>query len=406
MRHGGERGAISLIVLGLLVTFVGLAAFAVDIALGYAEKRQQSIAADAASLAAARAVNEALPPGTSCDAATLQGASLDAAASGINSANDLDGRSSLSEGVNVDCSPAGANGIEVTVRNSEPVPTTFLSSQLLGIGGLEPKGGAASLLFVPDTGPITGLRPIAACEELLTNAIANGNEQFLVEISKDTGVCATAGSGNWGFVNFLDQGDYGSLADSTSDAYFPDACAGGSPASGGNAPCQNAWVRDGYAGPFYFPNTLTSPGPGQRGNSGNPSSNDALLRDLSGQEILLPVATELTGTGSNARLNVTGVMAAYVCAAKTGKTSVDISGATDPRCTYATPVGSGLPTVPNPAPLVDFETRWDDLKNNEQLLWVVPSEFLVSGAPLDPTTGCAIGDPSCDFGVRATQLWR
>jgi hypothetical protein len=165
-------------------------------------------------------------------------------------------------------------------------------------------------------------------------------------------------------------------------------------------------VRDGYGGPFYFPNLLTSPGPGQAGNSGNPSSNDALLRDLSGEEILLPVATEITGSGSNARLNVTGVMAAYVCAAKTGKTSVDTSGASDPRCTYMTPVGSGLPTVPNPAPLVDFETRWQNLKNNELLLWVVPSRFLVSGAPLEPGTGCAIGDPTCDFGVRAVQLWK
>ena len=47
-----ERGAVALIVAGLVVVLVGISAFTVDFGMAYATKRQLSSAADAASLAA------------------------------------------------------------------------------------------------------------------------------------------------------------------------------------------------------------------------------------------------------------------------------------------------------------------------------------------------------------------
>lgn len=413
---GSERGAVSVLVVALLVTFVGLAAFAADIGLGYAEKRQQSIAADASTLASARAVNDALPPGTACNAGTLEGlTSVQSSASTINSANDLDGRSSLSQPVAVNCNPAGVNGIEVTVRNSEPVPTTFLNSQLLGIGTLEPPGAAVSLLFVPDTGPLTGLRPVAACESTLVNAI-DDDEPFLVELNKTTGACDTTNSGKWGYVNFLDQGQFGGIDDSSSLAYFDDPCAGGSETSGGNAGCQGSWLRDGYQGPFYFPIPYSSGDTGLLGNTGQVKSTNSDLAGIVGQEILLPVATGFVeGSGNNGRLNITGVMAAYVCAANLppGPSSgITVETNSDPRCaTYPLPTSTGADLLPTSdttgkQPPGYFTDRWTTMDSKEALLWVVPSQFLTTGAPLNPSTGCTIGDPNCDFGVRGVQLWK
>ena len=61
-----ETGAIAIIVSLLMVALLIFAAFAVDIGNAYANSRQLSVAADAAAIAAARAVGEVAPNGVSC----------------------------------------------------------------------------------------------------------------------------------------------------------------------------------------------------------------------------------------------------------------------------------------------------------------------------------------------------
>ena len=69
-----DHGAIALIFALLMTVFLVLAAFAVDIANAYANARQLSVAADAASLGAAAKVGEAYTtqfPSASCSPANL-----------------------------------------------------------------------------------------------------------------------------------------------------------------------------------------------------------------------------------------------------------------------------------------------------------------------------------------------
>jgi len=413
-RRPPERGAVTILVLALLLAFVGLAAYAADIGLAYAEKRQQSIAADAAALAAARAVNDALPPGTACDSVALEAnGDVQAAASTLNSANDLDGRSTVSS-LQVNCTPTGTRGVEVTVRNSEPVPATLLNSPLLGVGSLQPPGGASALVFPADAGSLTELRPGVACRTTLANAITAG-EPLLIEVNRTTGACdSAAGAEKWGYANFLDQGQFGGLSSPGSEAFFNDPCAGGNVSRGGDAVCQNPWLRDGYQGPFHFPIPSSGASTGLRGDSGPADGSVNLeLTNLVGQEVLLPVANEFAaGPGDEGRLDVTGVMSAVVCAVHLADGAGDRSTAAPPCGPYPTPRSPGanaLPTITAPnQPAGYFTDRWVEADSNpdEALVWVVPSQFVTSGAPLEPTGSCAVGDASCDFGVRAVQLWR
>lgn len=135
------------------------------------------------------------------------------------------------------------------------------------------------------------------------------------------------------------------------------------------------------------------------------------LSGIVGKDVLLPVATGfVAGSGDNGRLRVSGVMAAFVCAVNLPSGAGERS-TSDPRCgafpTPGSPGANQLPTTTEPGqPRGYFTERWDTMDPEEALLWVVPSQFLTSGAPLDPSAGCAVGNPDCDFGVRGVQLWK
>ena len=68
-----DDGAVAVIVAILAVVLFGMAAFAVDMGIAYASKRELSVTSDAAALAGAQAagtkLQELYPTGTSCDAA-------------------------------------------------------------------------------------------------------------------------------------------------------------------------------------------------------------------------------------------------------------------------------------------------------------------------------------------------
>jgi hypothetical protein len=399
-RRAKEQGAISVLVLVLLLVFVGFLAVVIDIGVAYATKRQLSVAADAAAVAAARAVSQALPPGAPCNASSLQSVAS-TAANRVNTQNDLNAASNVSS-VTVTC-PAGGVGdeIQVTVRNQEQVRAIFADT--LGFAAFNPPGAAVARIFVPNA-VATGLRPIAACAPRVQYSTSNG-EPLLVEISKETAVCGTSTGGQWGYTNFLNQGTlFGNANISTAPAYYPDeTCYGGNVNSGANAPCQEKWIEQGYAGPVYFPNpAIQGTNDGLAANTGFVSSVSDELEGLVGQDIQLPVATRFVDNSGTDRFDITGVVTARVCSVRLGPAASAITqGPNSGPCQNLVTPTAAFPT--NEPGL--YLTRWETMKNNEALLWVVPVKYETSGVVGGVRPGC-IGNASCDLGTRAVQLYK
>jgi hypothetical protein len=389
-------GAVAVIVGVLATLIIGIAAFAVDLGIVYASKRQLSVAADASALAAARDLNSAIPPGTVCSPATATAltAQAQAAAALANTQNDRAGGSTV-QSVVVACT---TDDFKVTVTNTRTSQAVF--GRILGVNDFRPTGTATAQLFVPSVG--VGLRPIAACYGTV-EANYSAKTPFVVWIDKESAVCGTAASGEWGFTNFLDQGAYGEYDDSSKPAYFPEeGCANGNANSGGKAGCQEDWTRTGYEGPVTIPNLVTSPtsdNTGLAGNSGLAKSSgwrDA-AESLVGQTIQLPVADTFSG---KKRLNVLGVVTVRVCSAKIGKGGGSV--------TTVTPTPAGCSGRVQPTALQVPEWANDTFKNNEAALWVVPTDFVTSGVFGGPRAGCFGPTPpaGCQFGTRAVRLFQ
>jgi Flp pilus assembly protein TadG len=389
-----DEGAVAIVVAICSVFLIGLAAFAVDFGNAYATKRQLSVASDAASLAGARAISASVPPGATCNPAALQPVAA-TAAEVSNSQNDRSGESLVTE-VTVECENGQAF---VTVRNQRTLRTFF--GGVLGADGYTPSTQATAQLFVPSA--VSGLRPIAACEASVLAAyqpsasppVANA---FLVNISNESAVCGTSGTGAWGFTNFLAQGEFGDFNEQGAPAYYPDeGCVGSvnaSANSGGQAGCQAIWTDDGYGGPVYFPNAAVGGDTGLGGNTGLANSSEwrTAVTSLVDEIILLPVADSYNEQPGIDRLNLKGVVSVRVCSVKLG-TDAPAQG-THADC-------SGRRT-----PLVDPDlATWDGYKNNEAGIWVVPTDYVTSGIA-DPSNDCSLGDASCDFAVRAIRLYR
>jgi hypothetical protein len=379
----GDDGAVAVLVAVLAIVLFVMAAFAVDVGNAYAIKRQLSVSADAASLSAAQAVNNLLPVGRGCYAPDLTAAATTAATT-TNAQNDRSGKASVASVV-VSCT---THGVEVTVTNSRTAPTIF--GGVLGVGSITPSGSATALVAVPTVA--TGLRPIAACATTVVDATTSSPmKQFVVYISKDSAVCGTSGTGQWGFTNFLDQGSFGLFNHAGDAAYYPgETCAGGNANSGGNAGCQSDWVDNGYGGPVTIPNLAVSAATGLSGNTGlaNSSAYRTAMQGLVGQVIQLPVATAYTNRD---RLNTVGVTTVLVC-------SVNLGGSV---------YSSGSPCTPMLPPLTDPEyTSWNSLKNNEGAIYVKPVGYSTSGVFGGPSTACQIGNTACDFGSRTVVLYK
>jgi Flp pilus assembly protein TadG len=409
-RGPDERGAMAVIVTLMATLLLAMAAFSVDLANAFAAKRQLSVAADASAIAGAQEVNKLIPVGTTtCDAGSWQPAA-EAAANSQNTAAQPD--ATLDE-VSVDCSNWPTD-VRVKVVNRRDLPTFF--GQFAGQSGFSAANTATARIFVPDTG--VGLRPIAACVTDTTAAnIGNDDNPFVVIIQKDDGICGSAATGEWAWVNFLDQGEWGDWNQSASPIYYPaETCAGAASPGGGNQQCQEKWVEFGYGGPVKIPNRTeegTDPGNGTgadvvpeggdgvvrngggiAGNDGNPSSVDEEVKTLVGKTIDLPVAKVYYGAPDK-RIDIVGAVTVTVCSVKVGKNSGDtVLGAAPTACGSQEPLAGDSPAFEN----------WDVTNNNEAVLWVKPVLFTESG-----TVGGAIDDgftsPS-DFGRRAVQLFK
>lgn len=286
----GEGGAIAIIVAILSTTLIVLAAFAVDFGNAYAVKRQLSVAADAAALDAARAVattrsggQPILGHGQGCsawssDQRNAAEAAAEAAADATNAANDISGDSTVD---NVDVVCIDDSRVEVTVDNSRELPTFFGS--LADASGYRPARSATAAV-VPTLG-VGGLRPFAACDLEVDQALADPDSTFTIDISNQLGVCSSSSNGNWGLTDF----------------------------NGGGRSCRETseWTEFGYPDPVFAPDPALPTKPGNCINS----LRDELAAILD-EVVIFPVVrgyTSGTGGGATGRFDLVGFLTAKVC---------------------------------------------------------------------------------------------
>jgi Flp pilus assembly protein TadG len=410
--RGEDDGAIAVLVALLAVVLIGMAAFAVDLGNAYAVKRKLSVTADAAAIAGVSAASKVLRAGAvSCDTATgkitpaaqqtAAQAAAQTAASAVMSQGDLSGKSTLTPVV-LSCT---ADDLRLTVSNAQSVPTFFAG--IFGIGDTNPVGGATARAFVPGSG--TGLKPIAACTDTVNSRYnpSGPSKPFLVFMDNNGNPCGVGANGNWGILNFDDQGQYNAAPTGPFD---DPNCA-----SGGSATCQALWMSTGYYDRVYVPNPspwVANPAnrvagkPGLGGSTGQGVGNEfkTALESMPGKVISLPVAAWVSGNGNNAKFGITGIVSARVCAVRSQN-----SYYTDPS-PYSGECDNAVSGPPNRVPYntnlpnqTISEYTWWTTGNNKYALWVEPVDYITTGSS-DPRGGCLFVS-GCDFNTRAVQLY-
>jgi hypothetical protein len=345
------------VIVGLCAVLIfGSAAFAVDTGYAYQAKRQLSVGADAAALAAARMLDTSLG---SCAAGVYTKSTTEA-----RTAADNYLASNIPHPVTVDeflvtCAPDPANYVQVRLTISRS--TTSIFGGIFGVAAQHPARSATARIGPPPA--VSGLRPFAVCRDTALLAKANPTLTYTIPLNTYTGVCNTTSPGNWGTFDFNGgANDTGDLVD---------------------------WTTGGYPGSIDSPST-PSANPGNLPASGPGGNMTAALTGLVGTEILMPVATSYTcssgcngnGGGSNAQFSVVGFVGAELCGFKSGTNA----NATHSSC-YDT-VQAALPA---------------NSTNGAQWLQIRYRSYTTSGYKGFAT--CTLGDPTCDFGIRATQLW-
>lgn len=341
-----DQGAVAIIVAIMAILIMALAAFALDIGNAYAQKRQLSVAADAASLAAAAKVGEAIPPGQPCTASLLSSlndgkghvgaqAIAQAAADATNTANSRQGNVGT---ITVDpptceknkATDPAPNAVQVVVSNTRAVKT-FLAGAI-GIGTSNPVATATARYYrAPTSG---GLRPWAVCDDTVQAAQNAPDQTFWTGIDKmpkvGVGPCGTSAAGNWGAVDFNGGGNSaGDLAD---------------------------WTLNGYPNPVDIPSTI----PADPGVS-NKSELRTAFQKLIGTVALFPSVTGFSsgsGNGNNATFDAIGIATLRVCGIVYGNNTYNIDQATGQvsDCWVTPSQGSGTANPPTVLPVTKGTT--------------------------------------------------
>jgi hypothetical protein len=304
-----DEGAVAIFVALLFTVFLLLAAFALDIGNAYQKVRQQSVAADAAALAAAAKVGDAVPAGsTACTPAMLTSIGADGIAQ--SAADELNNSNSKSGGepatvVTVSCQDGG-KAIQVRVDNHHPVPTGLAG--IVGISQIDSNSYAvARYVRVSST---TGLRPWAVCDGQVSAAQAQPNVTFATGLDTKVGICSTQSSGNWGSIDF----------------------------NGGSNPAGDLadWTRDGYPDPVTIPGTL----PADPGLS-NSSALRAAFISLVNQQVLFPSVSGYNGgNGNNGSFAAVGVATVKLCGVRYGGVNYNAEADGTPSDCWVNPNGT------------------------------------------------------------------
>jgi hypothetical protein len=335
---GGDQGAVAIMVAILATVLFVLGAFAVDIGNAYAVARQQSVAADAAALAAAAKVGEKIPPGTPCTQSLLDSIGADAlaraTADAMNTANNKTGVSEPVIDAAVSCPTPDA--LEVRVDNSHPVRTTLAG--VIGISQITPRSYAVARY--QRTLSAGGLRPWAVCDSVVQAASANPGITYATGIDTQAGPCNSVASGNWGGVDFN----------------------GGSNPAGDLA----SWTLNGYPHPVGIPDPFLPADPGVSGSSGL----DAAFTKLVGKVVLFPSVSGYNGgNGGNATFNAVGLATVRICGVMYANTTYNIDQATGLQSDCWVNPGGTTSTK------VTTQTTTGTMAKNSGLLTITDADF-------------------------------
>ncbi len=268
------------ILVGLLaVVLFGVAAFAADLSMAYANQRNLQNGADAAVLAVANQIAEGASPTDTCDAVAAEfnsSADTETKATGIFQSNvpaaAADIPTASLSGFSVTCESIRGGPKQIVVRAAGQQASPVFFGRILGSGDSIEVAKDATAIVGP-AGTVIGLRPFAVCK---TDADAlaglEGDARTLVFAKGDEG-CGT-GPGNWGLLD-LNGGGGGTGSDNQCDD--PEKAS------------LVCWIQYGYAGEIPNPTELNA----ETGSFGGLSDDIAAIL---GKEMALPVFDSVTGT--------------------------------------------------------------------------------------------------------------
>lgn len=269
----------------MMVALLGIGAFAVDLGLSYAVKRQLSATADASALAGAQAAaleyGRLYPAGGGCTSTVVGevAAVAGTAVAQTYAANAPQG-SAGTPAPTITC-----DGASINVRVDTASNLNSLLGGVLGVTNLNPRESATAQ--VSGSPAYGGMRPFAVCiddyPDSLTDA-ATTNQTIFAQMPKLMVSCNGNPPGNWGIVDF----------------------------DGGSNPTADIenWTEFGYPGAVRIPSPpLIS---GDPGANVNPVADE--LDSIVGKTVLLPVASQWTDTGGNTgQFTTVGALGAQIC---------------------------------------------------------------------------------------------
>lgn len=201
-RADQQRGAILLWMAVMMAVFLALAAFAVDLGMAYAVKRQLSATADAASLAGAQEGAMKYEATGGCSGGTPTQAlrdAINAAVAETHLANAPWGSTGAPTAQILTC-----NDEEITVKVDEASNLGTFFARIMGISSLQPAATATANVFGSTIQG--GLRPFTVCIDDARLADQDLNDpkatrdSIYVNHNSSTPTIVTVGSGTWSGV--------------------------------------------------------------------------------------------------------------------------------------------------------------------------------------------------------------
>ena len=387
---GDESGAVAVVVALLMVVLVGVGAFTIDFGMAYVSTRQLQTASDSASLAAASKYGELTG---SC--ATLAGdsatrASVQSQVASYRLQNREGSTGSISA---VACSPDG-KALDVTYSSAGA--TDSVLGGIFGHGNAYDSNKSATARVQVVTEGI-GVRPYALCGSLLPSITTFPSPVFRMDLpSSGNSMCpGAASSGNWWSIDCPE-------APSNSNTYLGTATEFGCTSPIGIVPDQAP--RSGSALRNYLENScpaksMTCLGANTGNLGGTPILQAWTNLVQARQRIVLPVfcgtpspcdqAAVVNAGGNNAIYPVQALVGVIVCGYHFGTNNNQNSS--------AIPMDGDCGGLNNPSNLTAAPGS-----NQDNYLLLRAIRLQISGGSGDPQ--CALGESSCDLGLRTIKL--